>query len=282
MVGYGASTAMADLTITGGSCTRNINWAGFLLGFALGGFFDGILLHQILQWHHLLSGLQGERFVDIRVQILADGGFHALMYVLAIVGLWLLWKTRRQCTEPGAGRALLAMAMIGFGVWHVADSIISHWLMGIHRIRMDSSNPLMWDLIWLFAFGVVPLLVGLWLKRKPSGGAPSRGTIAAAVLAFCSLAGGAVAALPSPNVSQAMVYFRPGTTVNQVVAAADAAGARIIWSDALGELWAFDFDDVSRSRILYRHGALFIGSSLFPVGCLAACRPLFWRRVPVA
>lgn len=190
MVGYGASTAMADLTITGGSCTRNINWAGFLLGFALGGFFDGILLHQILQWHHLLSGLQGERFVDIRVQILADGGFHALMYVLAIVGLWLLWKTRRQCTEPGAGRALLAMAMIGFGVWHVADSIISHWLMGIHRIRMDSSNPLMWDLIWLFAFGVVPLLVGLWLKRKPSGGAPSRGTIAAAVLAFCSLAGG--------------------------------------------------------------------------------------------
>lgn len=28
---------------------------GTVLGFALGGFFDGILLHQILQWHHLLS-----------------------------------------------------------------------------------------------------------------------------------------------------------------------------------------------------------------------------------
>lgn len=28
---------------------------GAALGFALGGFFDGILLHQILQWHHLLS-----------------------------------------------------------------------------------------------------------------------------------------------------------------------------------------------------------------------------------
>lgn len=28
---------------------------GILLGLSLGGFFDGILLHQILQWHHLLS-----------------------------------------------------------------------------------------------------------------------------------------------------------------------------------------------------------------------------------
>jgi uncharacterized membrane protein len=36
---------------------RRIAWGGFWLGFALGGFFDGIILHQILQWHHLLSGV---------------------------------------------------------------------------------------------------------------------------------------------------------------------------------------------------------------------------------
>jgi hypothetical protein len=28
---------------------------GILLGIGLGGFVDGIVLHQILQWHHLLS-----------------------------------------------------------------------------------------------------------------------------------------------------------------------------------------------------------------------------------
>lgn len=27
------------------------HWPGWLLGFALGGFFDGILLHQLLQWN---------------------------------------------------------------------------------------------------------------------------------------------------------------------------------------------------------------------------------------
>jgi uncharacterized membrane protein len=30
-----------------------------VLGFAFGGFFDGILLHQVLQWHHLLSLVKG-------------------------------------------------------------------------------------------------------------------------------------------------------------------------------------------------------------------------------
>jgi len=28
---------------------------GIVLGMGLGGFVDGILLHQILQWHHLLT-----------------------------------------------------------------------------------------------------------------------------------------------------------------------------------------------------------------------------------
>ena len=39
---------------------HRIRRAGLLLGFAMGGFFDGILLHQILQWHHLLSAIQTE------------------------------------------------------------------------------------------------------------------------------------------------------------------------------------------------------------------------------
>ena len=31
--------------------------AGILLGTGFGGFFDGILLHQILQWHNMLSSV---------------------------------------------------------------------------------------------------------------------------------------------------------------------------------------------------------------------------------
>ena len=46
---------------------------GILLGIGLSGFVDGILLHQILQWHHMVSndvpmrsvaGLEDNTFAD--------------------------------------------------------------------------------------------------------------------------------------------------------------------------------------------------------------------------
>ena len=61
-----------------------------VIGFALGGFFDGILLHQVLQWHHFLSLVEAQWASDIRVQILADGLFHVAVYIVAAAGLWML------------------------------------------------------------------------------------------------------------------------------------------------------------------------------------------------
>ena len=62
---------------------RGLILAAGTLGFGLSGFFDGILLHQILQWHHLLSLVPGETMRDIGNQIVADGLFHLFMYAIA-------------------------------------------------------------------------------------------------------------------------------------------------------------------------------------------------------
>jgi uncharacterized membrane protein len=70
---------------------------GHCAGPCLGGFFDGILLHQILQWHHLLSLVPGAD--SISVQVLWDGYFHAIMYVIAVVGLSNLWRSREKLLE---------------------------------------------------------------------------------------------------------------------------------------------------------------------------------------
>jgi uncharacterized membrane protein len=139
--------------------------AGFLLGFALAGFFDAILLHQVLQWHHLLTEMQSDPFHDRSVQILADGLLDLLMYVIAAAGLWLLWSARREFAEPGADRLLLARGLIGFGVWHMLDGLVVHWLLGLHHIRADSPNPLFWDLLWFFLFGVLFVAAGWRLER---------------------------------------------------------------------------------------------------------------------
>ena len=42
-------------TITANAEPRFPLTAGVLFGLGLGGFFDGIVLHQVLQWHHMVS-----------------------------------------------------------------------------------------------------------------------------------------------------------------------------------------------------------------------------------
>ncbi|HLL49293.1 MAG TPA: DUF2243 domain-containing protein, partial [Thermomicrobiales bacterium] len=55
--------------------------AGILLGLGLGGFFDGIVLHQLLQWHHLVSNVEffsPTTVPGLRTNTFADGLFHAV------------------------------------------------------------------------------------------------------------------------------------------------------------------------------------------------------------
>jgi uncharacterized membrane protein len=252
-----------------------LHWAGYLLGFALGGFFDGILLHQVLQWHHLLSGVDSTTFDDIRVQILADGLFHALMYVVAAAGLWLAWRSRRAFTLPDAGRRLLASALIGFGIWHALDAALSHWLLGIHRIRMDTSIPLIWDIGWLVAFGVVPLVAGIVMTRRDPGDAETPGQrrfVAPAALALLVLVSGPVAALPASGTGKVMVLFRPDISAEQAFAALAAMDARPVWNDPSGQLWAIEEGVGMHPWALYAEGALLVGGGLLPAGCLGWSR----------
>ncbi|CAO3373758.1 DUF2243 domain-containing protein [Azospirillum argentinense] len=239
-------------------------WAGYLLGFALGGFFDGILLHQVLQWHHLLSAVDSAAVRDIRVQILADGLFHAAMYIVAVGGLWLLWRSRRHFAEERADRLLAANALIGFGVWHIVDGVLSHWILGIHRIRMDSATPLLWDLLWFVVFGVAVVAAGWWLRRGGGGG----GRAAPVVLTLAVLVAGPIAALPPPGVTTVMVLFQPGTTATNVFTAVAAVDGRTVWQDPSGQLWAIDLGEDGNAAALYRHGALLVSNTLLPTGCL--------------
>src|SRR5688572_25932973 len=90
---------------------ETVRRAGLLLGLGLGGFVDGILLHQILQWHHLISEVDGRAPVDLRnlqVNVLADGLFHAGTWILVFVGVLVLAEITRS------GRAVDRMALLGW------------------------------------------------------------------------------------------------------------------------------------------------------------------------
>ena len=239
-------------------------WAGYLLGFALGGFFDGILLHQILQWHHLLLAIQSGPFQDMRTQILADGLFHLRMYVIALAGFFSLWRSRRAHIT---GEQLLADALIGFGAWHIIDAVLSHWLLGIHRIKMDSPNPLAWDLFWFAVFGVLPFVMGIVRRRRDSGKGANGGPVAA-LLIVAVLTGGVIGALPPSSVQQVAVLVRP-SQASQLLNAISSMNARILWADRSGALWVLSLDDIANAHDLYGYGALYVTRSPAALGCLA-------------
>lgn len=252
-----------------GPFSWQLRFAGLALGFGIGGFFDGILLHQILQWHHLLSGIEQARY-DIRILILWDGLFHLLMYIIAGIGLWLLWRGRNEFSAAGAERRLLSNALVGFGGWHILDGVFSHWILGIHRIRMDVDNPLFWDLSWFAVFGIMPVIVGGLVRR---GGADqgTRFMSSSFALVLVTAVAGPLAALPPTDQTQVVVLFRPDISEAQALTAILKVDAKILGSDPSGQMWAIDIKE-GNSSALYRYGAVLVSNSLLPLGCFSWTR----------
>lgn len=258
--------------MTGGAAHRGVFGASFVLGVALSGFFDGILLHQVLQWHHLLSLVPGEDLRRIETQILADGAFHVLMYAVMVLGVWMLWRARRGLAEAGGGRRLLLGALLGFAAWNVLDVVGFHWAMGIHRVRVDVpvDDRLRWDLLWLALFSGLPLAAAL-LAAKRSGEGGGRGAGAALAVVVCTA--GLLGLRASPEMTARPVLFRAGMTDAQVLTAVATVDGRIVGSAAAGRLVVIDLPPGATGWRLYRYGALAVGGQGSPAGCLN------WTRV---
>lgn len=146
---------------------RPVALAGVLLGFGLGGFFDGIVFHQILQWHHMLSAHPDPTVAgDLRLNVLVDGLFHAATYLLTVTGLALLWRAWRISDARPSPAVLLGAILAGWGVFNLVEGTINHHLLGIHRVRPDGpGGALLWDLGFLL-WGAGMLAIGLALLRR--------------------------------------------------------------------------------------------------------------------
>lgn len=141
---------------------------GILLGIGLGGFVDGIVLHQILQWHHMLTG-QGDypasTVAGLETNTLWDGLFHAATWLAVAVGIWILWRRTTDWRWAISGRAFLGWMLVGWGLFNLVEGIVDHHILGIHHVR-ETSDHTAWDLGFL-AFGGL-LVLGGWLLARAS------------------------------------------------------------------------------------------------------------------
>ena len=132
------------------------------MGIGLGGFVDGIVLHQIFQWHHMLTHQEAATtVVGLELNTLVDGFFHVATWLFVLAGSIVMlgsWRQGRQAPNLPFHAGLL---LAGWGVFNLVEGVVNHHVLELHHVRDDLGAPLSWDLGFL-ALGVLLVLAG-WL-----------------------------------------------------------------------------------------------------------------------
>ncbi|MBD2095295.1 DUF2243 domain-containing protein [Trichocoleus sp. FACHB-591] len=144
---------------------KSVVAAGVLFGLGFSGFFDGVVLHQILQWHHMLTsaGYADTTVAGLKLNTLADGLFHVVTYAFTLSGLVVLWRALERGNLAWSSKVFGGALLIGAGTFDVVEGIIDHHILGIHHVK-SGPNELAWDLAFL-ALGATLAILGWLLLR---------------------------------------------------------------------------------------------------------------------
>jgi uncharacterized membrane protein len=145
---------------------RPLLLAGIVLGVGMGGFFDGIVFHQLLQWHHMLTS-HGDYPMStvpgLETNTLWDGIFHSVTWLATAVGLLLLWRLERRY-DLRWSRVLAGTLLLGWGGFNLVEGVVDHFVLGIHHVRDDRGGPVEWDIAFV-VWGALFVALGYWLVR---------------------------------------------------------------------------------------------------------------------
>jgi len=146
-----------------------------LCGVGFGGFFDGIVFHQIFRLHHMVSNAGNDRLgldpaptgtiAGLETNILWDGLFHAATYLALLSGVFWLWRRWQQQppTRPPT-RLLIGGLLTGWGLFNVVEGIINHHILALHHV-VEGDDAIWFDLAFL-AVGTAQILAGIAVTRQ--------------------------------------------------------------------------------------------------------------------
>ncbi|MES2568867.1 MAG: DUF2243 domain-containing protein [Verrucomicrobiota bacterium] len=138
--------------------------AGTFLGIGLGGFIDGILFHQILQTHSMLSARFPKTSIqNIEINMFWDGLFHAATWLMSAIGVALLWRAGAARQTPWSGTHFLGALFFGWGLFNFIEGLIDHHLLHLHHV-VERHGVSLFDYAFL-ASGII-FLVGGWLAMR--------------------------------------------------------------------------------------------------------------------
>ena len=142
--------------------------AGVIIGIGMGGFVDGILLHQILEWHNMGSSVVPPTSLDaMKRNMVWDGEFHAAVWIVTLIGIYLLLADARRGASLPTTRAFTGQLLLGWGIFNVVEGIIDHEILNLHHVRDLPAHVPAYDWIFLAVAGVGFVVGGAALMRPP-------------------------------------------------------------------------------------------------------------------
>lgn len=139
--------------------------AGILIGIGMGGFVDGIVLHQICQWHNMVSNwIPPTSMEAMSVNMMWDGIFHALVWIITLVGIWRLWSMAHRREAIPSAQTFIGQLVLGWGWFNLVEGLINHQILGVHYVRQVPQYTV-YNLTFLAVGGLLFMLIG-WMLMK--------------------------------------------------------------------------------------------------------------------
>lgn len=136
-----------------------------ILGIGIGGFIDGIVLHQILQWHQMLSHrLVPNTVLNKNVNMFWDGIFHLFTLIVVFIGILLLYRLRTQSNKSSTS-GFSGGLLCGWGIFNIVEGTINHHILQMHNVREITSNPNLWNYGFLI-FSILIIVIGWSLIKQ--------------------------------------------------------------------------------------------------------------------
>ena len=145
---------------------RPVILPGVVLGVGLGGFFDGILFHQILQLHNMLSArIPVVDLASAKANMVFDGLFHAAVWAATLAGVALLFAEGRRGDRLWSPSAFVGGMLTGWGLFNLIEGGIDHYLLGLHHV-VERAGLSVWDHLFM-VWGAAMLAAG-WALIRPA------------------------------------------------------------------------------------------------------------------
>ncbi len=136
------------------------------LGIGIGGMLDGTVLHQILQWHEMLSNkLPPFTLLNKSVNMFWDGIFHFFCFIIILIGIVMLSKVAFDKNETKGWGKVTGGLLLGWGIFNVVEGLIDHQILKLHNVKETSAAVDLWNYGFLM-ISILLIIVGWMIIHK--------------------------------------------------------------------------------------------------------------------